>query len=116
MELRLENGSYVPSKLLGLDRVEGAEEVLQRVIMKLKAQKGAFFPLPDYGSRLYTLFSIKPNMRETAAKQFVQEALADEAELEMDSLEISYGDDGELRIAASFTYGGDVQLFVDTEI
>lgn len=116
MELKLENGRYVPSKYLGLERVGGADELLQRVSMKLQVRRGSFYPLPDYGSRLYTLSSIKPSLRETAAKQFIQEALSDETGLNLDSVEITYHDEDNITIAAEFTYEGDVKLFIDTKI
>ena len=78
MELKLENGRYVPGAAGGLETVSGREETLQRILMRLQAKKGAFPPLPDYGSRLHTLGTVKPSAREAAAKQFVFEALEGE--------------------------------------
>ena len=116
MELKLENGRYLPARFVGLERTGGTQELLQRVLMKLKARRGGFFPLPNYGSRLYTLGSVKAAMRETAAKQFVQEALADEPELFLDSLELAFGKEGEILIFADFTYNGETKLSVNTRI
>lgn len=116
MELKLEDGKYVPSKFLGLEQVRGTDELLQRIIMKLKARRGSFYPLPEYGSRLHTLSSVKPALRETAARQFVQEALSDEPGLNLDSLEVAYLDGDGINIAAVFSYDGDTRLFVDTRI
>ena len=116
MELKLEDGRYVPSKFLGFERVSEEAELLQRIEMKLKARRGGFYPMPKYGSSLHTLSSIKPSLRETAARQFVQEALADESELVLDSLELSYESEDSILITAAFTYSGEIKLSVDTRI
>ena len=55
-------------------------------------------------------------MREMAAKQFVQEALADEPELSLDSLELAFGKEDEILIFADFTYNGETKLSVSTKI
>lgn len=115
MELRLENGRYVSRGIAGLERVQGEDELLQRVCMKLKARRGGFYPMPEYGSRLYSLTSVKPSMRETAARQYILEALADETELALETVTVSE-EDGELCVSAAFTYQGDVKLAVDTWI
>ena len=41
MELKLRNGDYVPDGVGGLKRVEGREALLQRVLFKLTARRGA---------------------------------------------------------------------------
>lgn len=116
MELRLREGQYVPGAPGGFERVFGKEELLQRVCMKLKARRGEFYPLPEYGSRLYTLASVKPSLRETAARQFILEALADETGLVLDSVEVEEGEDQGLNVRACFTYQEDMRLTVDTSI
>ena len=81
MELKLEQGRYVPGAG-GLLRVTGANEIAQRVMMKLTARRGGFAPLPEYGSALYTLLhTARPSEYETAAMQYIAQALADEAGL-----------------------------------
>lgn len=78
MELKLENGRYLPAAG-GLAEVSGAEELAQRVTMKLCARRGKFYLMPDYGSRLYTLINgTRPADREAAVRTFVAEALKDE--------------------------------------
>lgn len=115
MELRLENGKYVPRGATGLERVQGEDELLQRICMKLKARRGGFYPMPEYGSRLYSLTSVKPSMRETAARQYILEALSDEQGLALDTVTVS-AENEELCVSAEFTYQGDVKLTVDTWI
>jgi phage baseplate assembly protein W len=112
----LENGRYVPDDYLRLRQVSGSDELLQRVLMKLKAPRGAFHPLPDYGSRLYSLFAVKAGKRHSAARDFVQEALSDEKGLELESLELSYPDRDDMRITAVFSYDNGKMLFVETGI
>ena len=51
MELKLENGDYLPDGHGGLQQAE--EELLQRVLSRLSARRGSFPFLPDFGSRLW---------------------------------------------------------------
>lgn len=60
MELRLEQGDYVPNGAGGFQRLEGAEALLQRVLFRLTARRGQFPFLPELGSRLYQLGREKP--------------------------------------------------------
>ena len=112
MELKLENGGYVPARYLDLATVSGAEELAQRIVMKLTARRGGFAPLPDYGSRLYALGAVKAGQREAAARQYIAEALSGETgvaltELAMDEL------DGALTLKLTFA-AGDGSVEVET--
>lgn len=115
MEMKLIQGKYVPEQRLGFARLTGEEELLQRICMKLKARRGSFYPLPEYGSRLHLLTNVKPSARETAARQYILEALADETDLVLENVEISY--EGEtLLVKGVFTYQQDTVFTVDTRI
>ena len=81
MELRLEQGDYVPNGAGGFQRLEGAEALLQRVLFRLTARRGQFPFLPELGSRLYQLGREKPSAREALALQYVTEALVQEPDL-----------------------------------
>ena len=76
MELKLEQGDYVPDGAGGFETLEGA-----RVLFRLTARRGQFPFLPEMGSRLYLLGREKPSARETLALQYVTEALAQETGL-----------------------------------
>ena len=71
MEIKLTDGKYTLGDYLAPNELEELDEILQRVIMKLKVRRGSFLPLPDYGSRLHLLSKAKPSSRETAARQYV---------------------------------------------
>lgn len=115
MEMKITDGRYVPAEQYGLSTVDGAQELAQRIIMKLTAKRGQFAPLPDYGSRLYLLQTVKPSMRETLVRQYVAEALSDESGVELEALELSYeGDRADLSL--TFVYNGETILTVKTEI
>ena len=76
--------------------------------MKLTARRGGFAVLPEYGSRLLTLLRVKPSERNSAARQIVAEALADEPGLSLDSLELSEPDEsGAIDMVLRFLYGGE---------
>ena len=77
--LRMKNGDYVP-KGSGLETVSGSEAVLQRVLLRLTARRGAFPFMESFGSRLWTLGQLKAAERQAAAEQYVAEALAEETD------------------------------------
>lgn len=90
MELKLEHGDYVPDGIGGLQRVRGQEALLQRVLYKLTAHRGQFPFREDLGSRLWQLGKVAPAKRETAAAQYVAEALADEPELDIRNVALTW--------------------------
>lgn len=107
MELKLSGGSYVPRADGGLETVSGSEEAAQRVLMKLAARRGGFYPLPEYGSRLYTLCRLKPSEREAAAGQLIAEALADEKDVRVLTAEYlpTGTEEAEIRLTLGFPNG-----------
>lgn len=106
MELKLEQGAYVPAGNR-LATVSGAEELAQRVLMRLTARRGGFAPLPSYGSRLYLLSrTAKPGQYETAAMQYIAEALEEEPGVTVQEVTVTPGRDGTLRIDAVFSAEG----------
>lgn len=89
MELKLRDGDYVPDGQGGVERVEGAQELLERVLWKLSVRRGSFPLLPELGSRLYLLPRAKPGERAALAAQYAAEALADEAGLVLNTVTLT---------------------------
>ena len=116
LELKLVGGKYKQGNYQTVAQVDEIEELLQRIEMKLKVRRGAFVPLPEYGSRLHLLFQEKPSNRQSAARQFVLEALIEEKDLELDSVGLTSTTDGEARLSLSFIYKGEYTLNVETVI
>lgn len=116
MELKLTDGKYMHGNYQCLAQVDEIEELLQRIEMKLRTRRGTFIPLPEYGSKLHLLSQEKPSNRRSAARQYVMEALADETDLEMGSLELVSNTDGDARLSLSFTYKGEYIVNVKTKI
>lgn len=79
MEPRIQNGDYIPDGLGGVVRSQGADALLERVLFRLTARRGGLSPLPQLGSRLYLLGREPAAQRLSAARQYVAEALAEEA-------------------------------------
>ena len=79
MEPRIQNGDYIPDGLGGVVRSQGADALLERVLFRLTARGGGLPPLPQLGSRLYLLGREPATQRLSAARQYVAEALAEEA-------------------------------------
>ena len=78
MGLSLRNGDYVLDGTGGLRRAEGREALLERVLFRLTARRGTFPFLPELGSRLWQLGQLSAAQRQSAAEQYVAEALAPE--------------------------------------
>ena len=93
MELMVRNGDYVNDGAGGFLRAEGTDELLQRVLWKLSIPRGSFPLLPALGSELGRA---KPAERAGLARQYVAQALSDEAELSVAGVELSAG--GELTV------------------
>ena len=51
MTLKIQNGDYVTDGCGGLERVEGTQALLQRVLFRLKAHRGQFPFLETLGCR-----------------------------------------------------------------
>ena len=106
MELKLRSGAYVLSGAGLPETVRGAEETLQRALMRLSARRGSFAPAPDYGSRLYTLGALKPSQRAAAARLFVTEALAGEPGIGVESVTYAPGAGDTAAVAVELSLGG----------
>ena len=102
MELRLEQGDYVPNGAGGFQRLEGAEALLQR----LTARRGQFPFLPELGSRLYQLGREKPSAREALALQYVTEALVQEPDLAVMGAELTETAPGQAALRADLNWQG----------
>lgn len=112
MELKLINGKYVCDKRGLLEAADNTDEILQRILTKLQTKQGSFLPLPIFGSRLYTLPTVKPSERETAARQFISEALAGETEITLDTMQLKMLSENEVQIEMVFDYKGTEKLRV----
>ena len=89
MEWKLVNGDYVPNGMGSFTALSGGEEVLARVLYRLTARRGAMPFLPNLGSRLYQLGREKASARQVLAAQYVAEALREEPELAVESVELT---------------------------
>lgn len=86
MGLSLRNGDYVPDGTGGLRRTEGREALLEQVLFRLTARRGTFPFLPELGSRLWQLGQLPAARRQSAAEQYVAEALAAEPGLTVEQV------------------------------
>ncbi len=84
----LRNGDYLPDGAGGFRSAAGEEELLDRVLFRLVARRGAFPLIPGLGSSFYRLDKEKSGRREAVARQFAQEALAGEEDLEVSSVSL----------------------------
>ena len=114
MELELRNGDYVPDGVGGLRRVEGREALLQRVLFRLTARRGSFPFWESLGSRLWTLGRLPAGERQAAARQYVAEALDEEA-LAVRSVTLEELGQGVALLTADLDYEGDA-LSVTVEV
>ena len=115
MELKLQNGNYVPGGAGGFETVTGAQELLQRVLMKLMARRGALPMIPELGSRLYLLGREKAGQRSAAVQEYVAEALSEEPEIQLADVVLSYPVTGEILVQVYFDYKGQ-RLLAQVEV
>lgn len=116
MERRTEWGDYTADGLGGLIQVCGTEELLQRAFRKLAARRGAFPLMPQFGSRLYQLVGLRPAQRESAALAWAVEALADEPELAVTAVDLSYPSEGVLRLGVELTVAEESGYRLELEV
>lgn len=75
MDMRIQNGDFVPDRR-GIPRsCSGCEEVINRVLLALTARRGGFAKLPRFGSRLYQLRGGSQERMDSEAAVMVREAL-----------------------------------------
>ena len=115
MELELRNGDYVPDGTGGLRRLEGNQALVQRVLFRLKARRRSFPFWDSLGSRLWRLGRLPVRERQAAARQYVTEALAEETDLRIESVELAREGDGAALLTVGLTYGEEL-LTVTLEV
>ena len=86
MSMQLKNGDYLPDGQGGFVTVSGPQELQNRVLFKLSARRGACPLLPNLGSQLHRLPQEKQGRRSALAKQYVEQALQDEEDLEVEEV------------------------------
>ena len=106
MELKLEQGDYVPDGLGGFQSLDGAQALLARVLFRLTARRGQFPFLPDLGSRLHQLGQEKPSARGALALQYVTEALAPETGLAVLGAQLTEDGSGAATLAVQLEWQG----------
>lgn len=102
----MKNGDYVPDGRGGCLRAEGRSELLQRVLWKLSVRRGSFLFLAGLGSRLHTLTREKPSAWEALARQYAAEALAEEAGLTVDGVDLAETE-GKLELTVHLSWNGE---------
>lgn len=107
MEAKLIDRDYVPDGAGGFVRLWGDEATLARVLFKLTARRGGFPFLPTLGSRLYLLLRQPPSARAAAAEQYAAEALADEADLTVESVTCTPAGADSAAVQVCLTCGGE---------
>ena len=106
MALMIRDGDYVPDGVGGLKRVSGREALLQRVLFKLTARRGAFPFREELGSRLWRLPRLPASQRPGAALQYVAEALEGEG-LAVESVELTPLGEGAVSLTAVLARQGE---------
>ena len=95
--------------------IEGAEEIAQRLRLRLTLRRGSFRPDPELGSRLYALPRGDADRMERFARGAIEEALSPMPEIRLEELSCRY-DPGEDRafVDCRFVWRGqEIDLTVD---
>ncbi len=80
--------------------------MLACVLYRLMVRRGSMPFLPQLGSRLYQLKREKPSVRQSLALQYVAEALREEPELKVQSVELEERG-GSIWIRVQIVYRGE---------
>ena len=116
MERKLSGGDYLPGSQGGVQSLDGAQALLQRVLFRLTARRGQFPFWETLGSRLWTLGQLPAGKRQPAAEQFVAEALAEVPGLTVEQVTLDRGAAGRSRLTADLTWNGEsLRATVDVE-
>lgn len=106
MELWLRDGDYVADGAGGFVHASGEEALLQRVLFRLCARRGAFPMLPELGSRLWLLGREKKSGRLAAAREYVEEALREE-NVGVEQVTLQDGGEGRVLVNVLLRSGGN---------
>ena len=79
-------------------RTEGREALLEQVLFRLTARRGTFPFLPELGSRLWQLGQLPAARRQSAAEQYVAEALAAEPGLTVEQVILTESGGGRAQV------------------
>ena len=99
MGLSLRNGDYVPDGTGGLRRTEGREALLEQVLFR----------------RLWQLGQLPAARRQSAAEQYVAEALAAEPGLTVEQVILTESGGGRAQVTVGLTWQGEA-LSVTVEV
>lgn len=113
-ELKIRDGDY-RRRSGGLETVDGSEALLQRVLFKLTARRGAFPFRETLGSRLWQLGRVPASQRKAAAMQYTAEALRGEG-LTVEDVALQERSDGAIAMTAALRDGGGESLSVTVDI
>lgn len=108
MERKLSQGDYLPGTQGGLQCLDGAQALMQRVLFRLTARRGQFPFLPEMGSRLYQLCRDgKPSARAALARQYTVQALEPEAGLTVTDVQWTQLDPGRGHLQVYLQWQGE---------
>ena len=106
MELKIQNGDYVPGSGGAMERLEGSAELVQRVLYQLTARRAGFPLLPELGSELHLLGRTAAGERASAAELAVRQALSDETELEITGVTLTDAGSGLYTLQVALAWRG----------
>lgn len=81
MELLLQHGDHSRNEQGFLQQVDGAQQLVQRAMVRLTVPKGKFVLNSQLGSLLHTLGRTAPAQREQLALEYAREALLEMPEM-----------------------------------
>ena len=94
MDTAVSNGNFICDSRKHLVELNGYDEILQRVLIRLGVKKGSFVYDKKLGSRLYTLKATDGNIAQRALS-LVREALIDIGEVTVDNVYTTLSNDKE---------------------
>lgn len=107
MDTRIYDGDHVLDGRGFPAVLSGAEELIQRALIRLKVKKGAFAPDLQLGSELYKLRRAEDAQSNRIALAYVQEALAAMPEAAVAGVSCALAGPGELCVEVGLLLDGE---------
>lgn len=111
MDTALYHGDHMRDERGFVQKIGGAQEAVQRAMIRLTVPKGSFKPDSELGSRLYTLAKVTDRDKaQELAVEYAQEALLGERDIRVVSARRLQKEDESLWLEFELQYSGEDEI------
>lgn len=107
MDTLLSQGDHKRNGQGFLTPISGAQEAIQRAMIRLSVPKGSFAPNPKLGSRLFLLGKAPERQTEELALEYAKEALLEEEQVQATAVRQTERSQGSMELEIMLSYLGE---------